>query len=91
MLSRMKIVERYEINRGVCGPVKLLSAYSVDIEQNTLSSVAQWSVLRIQLNIQNYWVGKFSLDFALLISEHVFTDPVKVFGQTTVLNVCGCG
>ena len=80
MLSRMKIVERYEINRAVFGPVKLLSAYSVDIEQYTLSSVAQWSVFRIQLNIQNYWVGKFSLDFALLISEHVFTDPVKVFG-----------
>ena len=74
-----------------CEAVKLLSAYSVDIEQYTLSSVAQWSVFRIQLNIQNYWVGKFSLDFALLISEHVFTDPVKVFGQTTVLNVCGCG
>ena len=75
----------------MCGPVKLLYAYLVDIEQNTLSPVPQWSVLRIQLNIQNYWVGKFSLDFALLISEHVFTDPVKVFGQTTVLNVCGCG
>ena len=40
-MSRMIILQRYEINRAVCGPVKLLYAYSVDIEQNTLSPVAQ--------------------------------------------------